>query len=75
MVIKKNLKATLPRYCLVFEIGSIRETLEIQMCRVVPKGLNVTLQMPHSAAFARVVFLSSKGTFVFDLLELKALNI
>ena len=31
--------------------------------------------MPNSAAFARVVFLSTKGSFVFDLLELKALSI
>ena len=31
--------------------------------------------MPYSAAFARVVFLSSEGTFVFELLELKALSI
>ena len=31
--------------------------------------------MPNSAAFARVVFLPTKGTFVFDILELKALSI
>ena len=56
-------------------MGSIRETPEIQICRVVPKGLKMALQMPYSAAFARVVFLSSEGTFVFELLELKALSI
>ena len=33
------------------------------------------MTLPHSAAFAGVVFLSSDGTFVFDLLELKALSI
>ena len=56
-------------------MGSTRETPEIQICRVVLKGLQVTLQMPSSATFARVVFLSSEGTFVFELLELKALSI
>ena len=56
-------------------MDSIWETPDIQICWVVPKGLKVTLQMPYSAAFARVVFLSSEGAFVFDFFGTEALNI